>query len=227
MNISSDTLVQQVTKALVHYINTGIYIPGERLPSIEKLASSFGLGRSTVRESLKELESLGVIEVRHGGGVFLSNFRASHCAFPLAMQTIDARSIIEVNAAVNAARSATTLLIEELDCLFSKMKLYSDEGNLSLFAYADRQFHYRISQQTENVLIMKYHTSLELLFNDVQNLIICLPQSNQIALDDHFDLLQAIRNHDVEQAELCARRHIDHIKDQVQNIPADAIHQET
>lgn len=225
MVVSRDTLVQQVTKVLIHNINTGVYVQGERLPSIESLAALLGLGRSTIRESLKELEALGIIDVRHGGGVYLRNFKSSHCAFPLAMQTMEVRGIIEVYTTINAARNATEPLIEELELLFNKMKQYAKENNYSGFAYADRQFHYRISEQTDNVLLEKYHTSLELLFNDVQNLIIRLPGSNQLALDDHEYILRAIRNHNIEQAELWARLHIDHIKEQVQSIPVEAIQQ--
>lgn len=49
--------------------------PGERIPSERELAETLGVGRSTIREALRSLELLGLIETRRGEGTFLSDFR--------------------------------------------------------------------------------------------------------------------------------------------------------
>src|SRR5438445_12561996 len=53
-------------------IQRGQYRVGDRLPSIMEMAKRFGVGHPTVREALKKLETIGVVEIRHGSGVYVS-----------------------------------------------------------------------------------------------------------------------------------------------------------
>lgn len=68
---SSDDVVAQVREAM----HQGWLVPGDRLPSERELCGAFGVGRSTLREGLRILESSGVVEIRPGaaGGIFVTN----------------------------------------------------------------------------------------------------------------------------------------------------------
>jgi DNA-binding FadR family transcriptional regulator len=65
-------LVHQLVEALVGEIASGEYLPGETVPSEAELAESFGVARLTVREALKSIAALGMIDVRHGRGSFVT-----------------------------------------------------------------------------------------------------------------------------------------------------------
>jgi GntR family transcriptional repressor for pyruvate dehydrogenase complex len=63
----SDELVERILASIA----AGELCPGDRLPTIVETARSFGVGASTVREALMRLEAKGVVEIRHGAGVFV------------------------------------------------------------------------------------------------------------------------------------------------------------
>lgn len=65
----------QIVKELREIIRVEKIGPGDKLPSERVLAERLGVGRSSVREALRSMELLGLIETKHGGGTFLSDFR--------------------------------------------------------------------------------------------------------------------------------------------------------
>ena len=67
-------IVNQIQNLLVHKTLK----PGDQLPSVEKLASDMGVGRSTVREGLRLLQAKGLVEIRHGIGTFVAAERITH-----------------------------------------------------------------------------------------------------------------------------------------------------
>ena len=66
-------LYEDVVAQIEHLIRTKKLTPGERLPSERALAATLGIGRASVREALRTLDSTGLIEVRSGQGAFLRN----------------------------------------------------------------------------------------------------------------------------------------------------------
>ena len=64
-------------------VSTGSLKPGDQLPPERKLAETFNVSRPTLREALRALAVLGVVEVRHGGGIFVSQLEASDLLGPL------------------------------------------------------------------------------------------------------------------------------------------------
>src|SRR5512146_827914 len=108
----SDRLARQIQLL----IQEGEYQKGDRLPSIMEMARTFGVGHPTVREALKKLQTVGVVQIRHGSGVYVS--RADHVlvvAAPdytggvtkkLLLDLIDARLIMETQSAALAALNA-------------------------------------------------------------------------------------------------------------------------
>ena len=68
---SRETLTMEVARRLLDYFLSGEVEPGMRIPSERRLAESLGVGRSLVREALKSLHVLGLLEVRQGDGTYL------------------------------------------------------------------------------------------------------------------------------------------------------------
>ena len=69
--IKREPLATQVARRLVEVILSGQIEPGTRMPSERKLAETFGVGRSAMREALKALSLIGLVEVRQGDGTYL------------------------------------------------------------------------------------------------------------------------------------------------------------
>src|SRR5690554_618178 len=69
--IEKSSLADDLAERLVRLIRKGVYQPGDRLPAIMEMARSFGVGHPTLREALKKLEMMGVVEIKHGSGVYV------------------------------------------------------------------------------------------------------------------------------------------------------------
>jgi GntR family transcriptional regulator len=78
-----NNLADDVADTLTQAIRSGTYRPGERLPSVEKLAREWGIGRSTVREALRLLQARGLVEVIHGSGTFIVHERIARSSVPV------------------------------------------------------------------------------------------------------------------------------------------------
>ena len=69
--LSKQSLSDRLARHIRRLIQTD-YVQGDRLPPIMEMARRFGVGHPTVREALKKLETMGVVEIRHGSGVYVS-----------------------------------------------------------------------------------------------------------------------------------------------------------
>src|SRR5690348_7674569 len=122
----SDDLAQRITQL----IQGGTYRAGDRLPAITTLARDFGVGSPTVREALKKLETVGVVAIRHGSGVYVNRLPDSlvisnplhdgAVSKKLLVDLIEARIPIEVKSATLAATNATPEHLAELRELLAR-----------------------------------------------------------------------------------------------------------
>ena len=68
--VKTDSLRAQIYVQLKNQLLNGAWKPGEKLPSENQLCETFGVSRVTVRAALQQLEILGMVETKHGGGTY-------------------------------------------------------------------------------------------------------------------------------------------------------------
>lgn len=78
--VARQSLADVVASRISGSIRTGVYAPGDRLPSIDAMARAFGVGPGSVRAALTKLEVMRVVQVRHGLGVFVTSRQESSSA---------------------------------------------------------------------------------------------------------------------------------------------------
>ncbi len=150
-------LYRRVADDLVQSIRDGVYRPGEKLPAERELAEAFGVSRPTVREAMIALEIFGVVEIRHGSGIYVIEptgtrvqpAEAEAMADDLnvgAFELIEARILIEGEMAAVAAAAVTDADIEALNALIGRMQSGNDEE----CDEADHEFHEHIARLTDN-----------------------------------------------------------------------------
>ena len=133
----SDKLAQQI-RTMIH---RGDYARGDRLPTIMEMARRWGVGHPTIREALKKLETMGVVEIRHGSGVYVSRNEdvlvmasqnyAGTVTKKLLTDLIRARMPLEVQSVADAVNNATPEDILEMKRLLSTARrLVSPEREL-------------------------------------------------------------------------------------------------
>src|SRR5690606_4184957 len=89
---------QKLMSDIVWKISRNELSSGEKLPSIEELARQHDVGRSTVREAIRYMESTGLIHSKHGKGTFILTFPPSENGIAFLDEIVDLRKMIEVHA---------------------------------------------------------------------------------------------------------------------------------
>lgn len=155
------SIKDQTLEQLKHYIMSGKVGRGERLPSERVLAEALGVGRNTVREALKVLEAVGILETRIGDGTYISARTGAGIGQILGLslaawggtilEILDARRIIETEAARVAAERHTDDDLQRLQDELAAM----DAAGSDFRAYlkADMNFHRRIGEACHNSIL--------------------------------------------------------------------------
>ncbi|WP_040912610.1 FadR/GntR family transcriptional regulator [Lentibacillus jeotgali] len=152
---------QKVYQGVLHeirkYIDTHELKPGDKLPSERELSEKLQAGRSSVREALRAMELLGLIETRHGEGTFLSHYRPYHSVEVLSSFVLQgaktkndllfAKKIIEKEAARIAYDHICEEDIKELYGIVHDTTLNSNEKHVAFFQF--------LFYKTENLLLAR------------------------------------------------------------------------
>lgn len=213
-------LYQQVAGAIASAITDGQYPVGSRLPSERDLAEEFGVSRPTVREAMIALEIRGLVEARHGSGIYVME-GAEAGAPPLdldigAFELTEARRLFEGEACALAASVITDEELAELETILADMV---GENSLatSIGEQADRRFHLTIARATRNTAILMV---VETLWDIRYRSPLCaamLTRARQVGvrplIEDHREILDALIQRDPAAARQVMRAHLGRVID--------------
>lgn len=173
--IEQRSMVTEITQRLLDYLLSDALRPGDRLPSERQLAEALGTGRSTLRESLKALTVLGLLDVRQGDGTYLkqrdSNLLPRVIEWGLllgeqhTMDIVEARQRLEVVIAELAAERCTPQGVEELRAIVREMA--DALGSVEAFADADVAFHLKIAELARNQVLRDILASIRALLRSL------------------------------------------------------------
>jgi DNA-binding FadR family transcriptional regulator len=190
--------------------------PGERLPAERELAARLSVSRASLREALIALELGGVVEVRGGSGVYVSEQAPPTAARPAAgpgpFEVLAARRMIEVEVAALAAKNATPAAVDAI--LVAVEQMEPNQDNLGENESADRNFHLAIARAAGNSALVGV---IDYLWNQRGTLWHKLTEHfqteelRQLTLLDHRAILAAIASHDVAGARSAMRAHLDRV----------------
>jgi len=201
---------RQITKAtidrLLSMIRDGYWMPGERLPAQRELAEALGVGMSTLREALQSLQTMGILDMRHGEGTFITSHPNGMydrlVEMSLAMGETDlqmlfeARAILETGFAFHAATRATDEQIEKLFEILEKEHQAIESGMLEDGHNLDLAFHQLIAEMANNKFLAQIDDTL---FNALAELIRALPQTME-GWHWHYEVALGIRHREPFQA---------------------------
>ncbi len=211
----SDILVERI----LGFVTAGQLAPGDKLPSERELSSRFQVSRPTVREAMRALSVLGVIEVRHGGGAYVGRLRAEDLLGPLNFflslsdASIDnlynARKLIEGEICALAARLATD---DDLDQL---AKLIEEQAGMMDYAdnylKLDSEFHKLLGDLSGNPFLARASQSLNVLGIEFRKKAARVAGTPARSVQDHRNILAALRAKDFEAARAAMVAHMDQV----------------
>lgn len=156
-----ELLTDDIVKRLVGLILDAGLRPGDKLPSERELMVRLSVGRSSLREAVRTLAALGVVDVRVGSGMFVADGESSVLTMPLswgllmgersAQEVVEARRVVEVELAGLAAERATEA---EIAAIGEKLALMSASLNdAEAFARYDLEFHMAVARAAHNQVL--------------------------------------------------------------------------
>ena len=216
------SLSDEIVERIIDLISQRVLKPGDRLPSEKDLAIQFGVGRTTIREALRSLAVLGVVDGRVGEGTFVSSTNRRYLEKALqwgllidrkdVQDLIETRLLLESQTAFWAAHRASLANLQEIEDAIDGMEqsIHDPESYLR----ADLQFHISIAQASQNSIL--YHlvsmTRGYLQAWIQRSLSRPTPRKTQqraeISIQEHRKILQAIRSGNAEGARQAMNAHI-------------------
>lgn len=181
---------EQIVEQIQELILDGTFQKGDKLPPERELTTKLGVSRSSLREALKALEVLGLIESKQGEGSYISNnvnstiLKSISIAYKLNNGTIEdileLRHSLEIQAVRTAAIKATEDQIEELEAIVNKMENAADEEEQSQL---DIEFHGKLIGMMNNVMF-------QIISESVSNLMQPFIKSIREIYREHDDYLK-------------------------------------
>jgi GntR family transcriptional repressor for pyruvate dehydrogenase complex len=168
--IQSASIPQVIAKRIIEMIHAGIWQPGDNLPPQRTLAKRLGVGVSSLREALQSLRAIGVLEIRHGEGTFVTSNPYQTIERMLSLnlalgnmesKTIfDARIVIEGGLAYLAAKNASDDQIEALFDNLEQLREAIETNNMKRADDLDVNFHRLIVEMADNEFMSQIWDSL-------------------------------------------------------------------
>lgn len=212
---SRDPLAIEVTRRLLDYLLAGGIRPGDRLPPERKLADAFGVGRTILREALKSLTVLGLVEVRQGDGNYLRSTeteflpRAIEWGLLLGAKTtrdlVDARTVLEVAIVAMTAERMDDDAVARLDGHIADMEAASD---VATFVAADVAFHRTIVEATRNETLQQIMTNMLSLLKVWGSRVMEVERHYDEIVAQHRAIRDALARRDGNAASLAMEQHL-------------------
>jgi GntR family transcriptional repressor for pyruvate dehydrogenase complex len=193
---------------------------GDRLPPERELAERFGVSRTSVRDAIRVLELVGLVEPRQGEGTVVRDLSPDSLVTPvvsllarsrtLLADLLDVRKMIEPGLAARAAIHASAQDLQTLDQIFARQRDRGSQGQRAI--EADSEFHATIATAANNRVILRILDVLMDLLRESRERSLQVAGRRQRSLAGHRRILAALHRRDPKAAEAAMRQHLEEIE---------------
>lgn len=211
------SISEEIAKQIIKLISTGELQPGQRLPSERDLCEQFGASRSSLREALRCLSIVGVLNARVGDGTSVAadgeTFLRRIVEWRLITERHDVENLMEVRialegvSAANAAIRASEEDIRRFQDLLEKMKLAGKDARK--FAVLDVEFHVALAKASGNALVFDLVSMIRNHLVRVLPKVLQLPNAMPLSTKEHATIVAAIERRDAEAARAAMHSHLE------------------
>jgi DNA-binding FadR family transcriptional regulator len=213
-------LPEELQRSLTGYVRDNGLRPGDRLPPEADLAEALGVGRSSIREAIRGLESLGALETRHGKGVFVGAFTLAPLIEQIGRgigaelrdftEVLDVRCTLEVALIGRAMAAIRPRDVAALAGIVGAMERKARAGES--FAPEDQAFHATLFAPLGNRVLLNLLDVFWQVFTRTAR-VMQRPEADPLATyRDHKALLDAVASGDVAAARVRLDAHYDGIR---------------
>ncbi len=212
-------LTEILVARILGLVTAGNLKAGDHLPSERSLAESFQVSRPTVREAVRALAVLGVLEIRHGGGIVVSQLSAADLLKPLTFfltlqntevdKLYEARQLIEGDIAARAAKNASADDVAVLEALIGDQEAALE--NPERYREVDTAFHRRLAELADNEFLSRTAQSLNILGLEFRKIASETPSVIERSIKDHKAIVKALKGKDAEGARKAMTAHMQNV----------------
>ncbi|MEW9078495.1 FadR/GntR family transcriptional regulator [Terrisporobacter glycolicus] len=227
-SISNKKVYEEVIEQIQKNIIEGELKKGDRLPSERELSELMNISRTSIREALRVLESMGVVESVHGEGNFICSNTDKSLLQPLSMMfklnngkykdIFELRKVLEVENARLAAIRATVMDCRELISIIEEMEEESTGSNRNeILVELDKRFHNKVASMSKNCLIESLFNTASMLFErfieDARSEIIQNDMADKFLLSQHHAICNGIIKKDEKEALKAMEAHMKYVEE--------------
>jgi len=218
--VDRSTLPEEIAARLLDLIKAEQLRPGDKLPPERELAAEMHVSRPVLREALRALAIMNVVEIRQGAGTYITALEpqqlVSHLEFvfskdPVALsQVIETRRIVEVGNVRLAAQRITPDEVADLEQLLRRLRAAVDDA--AAFAELDIAFHDAVCEAAGNFLLVQFMRIIDTLGKVSRERTGAAGAARRRALRDHEAILAALRAKDPAAAAAAMEAHLAHVE---------------
>jgi DNA-binding FadR family transcriptional regulator len=222
-SIRGQTLNKLAQDRIKFHITSKHLKPGDPLPPEAQLASDLGISRGPMREAIRSLESLGIVEVRHGTGIFVREFNFDSMMDLLSYGLVfdrnriaeicQLRKWLETAAIGEVIERITVKEIAQIEAVFERWerKIAAQEST----ADEDREFHKMLFAVLNNQSLIALLDIFWVVFHAVPIRGITTDLQPTTTIQDHRDILAAVNARDSVRARQCVERHFHGLEERI------------
>ncbi|MHB1628688.1 MAG: FadR/GntR family transcriptional regulator [Bacilli bacterium] len=213
----SEKIIFQITDAIVK----GELKPGGRLPTERELAEEFKVSRTAIRDAIKVLYGRGLVDVKHGVGIFIADqsnklydTAAAIVSAPSGLgELFEVRKVLESQAACWAAQRADASHLNRLRGIVAQAK--EGASDLEFLSEKDGQFHVAVAEASNNLVLVRIMWTILGLLTSAREASLQIPGRPLESLSQHERIIQAITDRDADAAREAMLTHLDSVESSV------------
>lgn len=206
MVINRKTVVDQIVESMIHSVSVGKYPIGSKLPSEYELMDELGVSRNSLREAIKTLVSMGILEIKRGDGTYVcSQMNPSALdtlVYGMIFDLSTSRELVELRETLDqiivrlAMQKATEADIERLQLNINEFRQCIRLKDYKTAARLDYEFHLKLTDIMNNVFLHRIIRGVYQLFVDSIEKNIQKEENFASADAYHQAILDCIKNRD-------------------------------
>lgn len=213
--IKKETVTETIVNQIKDLIERNCFEVGQQLPSERELTAQLGVSRPSVREAMKALQLMGIVEIRSGSGTYLreqSHLLANHFAVQNLLskftwlELTEARVVLESGLISIATEKAVEADIKALRQACDDM--YKNAADPVRFLECDFAFHLIIAEASQNRFLVEMLSTTRDLLLEVNREVVKVAQQADRAMESHEKILKAITDRDKNRARRAMNEHL-------------------
>ncbi len=226
------SLTDEAVKQIRNEVAAGRYRPGDRLPSERELSEALQIGRSTVREALRVLKAMGIVEIKQGKGAYVKSATSDSLEairdwfvqheYEI-IDFMEARASIETHSVRLAAERAKKADIKLLRSILADFEKALEEDDAVALATTDEAFHTAIMRAAHNELLLGIGEEIAKAFRPYRLRSFAFSELALHARDPHRRIMEAIEERDPDKAYEEMVRHLKISEEDIRRVAGEAV----